>query len=243
MNRRNISTVLMGAVVASASPATQTALPASTPGSQYPEYPQSPEELAAGITPSNYNYPPLNVLRYGAVGDGKTDDAAAFNRLFAVAKVVGGTCVIPAPSSHYLVTQPLDCALTGRGGNAGFNVQMQANPHFSANSPRGSIFAKHRQSAVFDCTGNNAVQFYDLCVSTDTSVYPATCFLSARATAPAHPSCSASTTVAYSGIFPLRSTTTMEARTISSSGVISQTTVPTRPASRVPRRRKSASGP
>jgi len=41
-------------------------------------YPQTPAEAARGITPLNYNYEEMNVLRYGATGDGRSDDAAAF---------------------------------------------------------------------------------------------------------------------------------------------------------------------
>jgi len=35
------------------------------------------DEIAAGVTPTNYGYPPGDVRRYGAVGDGVTDDTAA----------------------------------------------------------------------------------------------------------------------------------------------------------------------
>ena len=40
---------------------------------------QTPTELAAGITPTNYGYVPGDVRRYGAVGDGATDDSNAFS--------------------------------------------------------------------------------------------------------------------------------------------------------------------
>jgi hypothetical protein len=36
-------------------------------------------ETAAGVTPTNFHYPPGDVRRYGAVGDGSTDDYTAFN--------------------------------------------------------------------------------------------------------------------------------------------------------------------
>ncbi len=41
-------------------------------------WPQTASELAAGITPTNYYYPPGNVQRYGGVFDGTTDDTQAF---------------------------------------------------------------------------------------------------------------------------------------------------------------------
>lgn len=40
-------------------------------------YPQTAAEAAAGVTPTNYAYPPGDLRRYGAVGDGVTDDTAA----------------------------------------------------------------------------------------------------------------------------------------------------------------------
>jgi hypothetical protein len=41
-------------------------------------YPRTDTEVSAGVTPVNYQYPPGNVRRYGAEGDGTTDDTAAF---------------------------------------------------------------------------------------------------------------------------------------------------------------------
>ena len=40
-------------------------------------YPQTAAESAAGVTPTNYGYPPGDVRRYGAKGDGTTDDTTA----------------------------------------------------------------------------------------------------------------------------------------------------------------------
>lgn len=40
-------------------------------------YPQTTDELAAGVTPTNYGYPPGAFERYGATGDGSADDAPA----------------------------------------------------------------------------------------------------------------------------------------------------------------------
>ena len=42
-------------------------------------FPITSEEIAASVTPLNYDYPPTNVLRYGAVGDNSTDNTDAFD--------------------------------------------------------------------------------------------------------------------------------------------------------------------
>ena len=56
-------------------------------------YPQTAAEISAGITPTNYAYPPLDVRRYGAVLDGVTDDTDAFEAAILVAYTAGGGAV------------------------------------------------------------------------------------------------------------------------------------------------------
>lgn len=58
-------------------------------------------ERAAGVSPKNYAYPPLNVLRYGALGDGATDDGAAILAAWRVARQQGsGTIVFPGAATY-----------------------------------------------------------------------------------------------------------------------------------------------
>ncbi|HXN95987.1 MAG TPA: glycosyl hydrolase family 28-related protein [Candidatus Acidoferrales bacterium] len=59
-------------------------------------YPLTGAETTAGVTPTNYTYPSLNVLRYGADPSNVTDSLAAFNNALAVAAVNGGTVFVPA---------------------------------------------------------------------------------------------------------------------------------------------------
>ena len=60
-------------------------------------------ERAVGVVPKNYSYPPLNVLRYGAVGDGVTDDGAAIRTAWMVATQQGdGTIVFPNAATYLI---------------------------------------------------------------------------------------------------------------------------------------------
>lgn len=59
---------------------------------------QTEAELAAGVTPLNYSYPPGDIRRYGAVGDNTTDDSAAIQRAINVMAVYGGEVFLPSPT-------------------------------------------------------------------------------------------------------------------------------------------------
>jgi hypothetical protein len=56
---------------------------------------QTPAEHAAGVTPVDKSYQPLNVMRYGALGNGADNDAEAFKTAVAVASVGGGAIYVP----------------------------------------------------------------------------------------------------------------------------------------------------
>ncbi|MFM2290169.1 MAG: hypothetical protein RL684_3312 [Pseudomonadota bacterium] len=72
-------------------------------------YDRTAQEISAGVTPTKYRYPPLDVRRYGAVGDWNgstgTDNLAAFNNAFLVANVSGGTVNVPA--GNFRVSAPI----------------------------------------------------------------------------------------------------------------------------------------
>jgi hypothetical protein len=69
-------------------------------------YPRSSAEISASITPSYYFYPVGWAPRYGATGDGSTDDAAALQKIKTLA-LAGVRCHLPKPAVHYKTSQPL----------------------------------------------------------------------------------------------------------------------------------------
>ena len=56
---------------------------------------QTAAEVAAGVTPTNVAYPPLNPFRYGALANGSADDYGALQKAVSVAQVNGGTVYLP----------------------------------------------------------------------------------------------------------------------------------------------------
>lgn len=62
---------------------------------------QTESEIAAGVTPTSYLYPPGDVRRYGAVGDGSTNNTTALRNCFS-AVGVGGTITFE-PAGVYMV--------------------------------------------------------------------------------------------------------------------------------------------
>lgn len=69
-------------------------------------YPQTAAEIAAGILPKNFSYPPLNVLRYGADPTGSADSTAAIQAACAVANEGNGGRVY-LPTGSYKVTSTI----------------------------------------------------------------------------------------------------------------------------------------
>ena len=63
-------------------------------------YPQSTAENAASTTPTDFTFPPGNAKRYGAVGDGTTDDTAALQ-----AWIDCGETDLTLPAGDYLTSK------------------------------------------------------------------------------------------------------------------------------------------
>lgn len=66
-------------------------------------YPQTAAEAAAGVTPTNYFVEPGNVRRYGAVGDGVTNDTAAIQAAINVAAAANSGRSVFIPAGRWVV--------------------------------------------------------------------------------------------------------------------------------------------
>lgn len=69
-------------------------------------YPRTAAEIAAGVTPVNFSYAPNNVKRYGAIGNGSTDDTAAIRVALNYAGANGLTSLF-FPEGNYKITSTL----------------------------------------------------------------------------------------------------------------------------------------
>lgn len=67
-------------------------------------YPRTAAEISAGVTPTNYAYEQGHVTRYGAVGDGTTNDATAWQTAIDVMYAAGGGFVLCIPGASYKLT-------------------------------------------------------------------------------------------------------------------------------------------
>lgn len=68
-------------------------------------YPQAAAELAAGVTPASYIYPPGDVRRY--MVDGATDDTTAFTTAISVAQEMTNGGFVHVPAGSYTVSSTL----------------------------------------------------------------------------------------------------------------------------------------
>lgn len=154
-------------------------------GSVPPSLARQPAETLAGEIPTNYLFPMLNILRYGAVGDGVTNDAPAFQSAINVAKKGGGTVIVPAPPAtatppangpSFLLTSPLNCTNSTTNNIPGWGIRGDYGPT-TGNVPEITI--KHTGHG-FDLSGNYGVLIENLNIRTDAVTQPLTVFFLAR---------------------------------------------------------------
>lgn len=130
----------------------------------------APAEITAEIRPVNQAYFELDVKRYGAVGDGVTNDAHAFNVTAAVARVLGGEIRVSKPRVTYLLTEPWDLTNDDLvNPQHGFIIRGEAAAY--DNNVSAHMLIKHTGHAL-DCAGTLSVRLRDLVIATDDTVYP-----------------------------------------------------------------------
>jgi len=172
MRRRDISRALIASAAASAAPGVLAGAQARD-GAQYPTI---GAEAAAGLTIADSRYPPGCVDRYGInAAPGTTSMVPAFNAAIQQAQR-GGAQVTYGATAPYLLDSPVNCTFAGRANQHGVVIRNLGD----AGGGFPSLIAKHRGVAVFDCTGTEIVELYDVVIGTDPAVYPQTGVLWAR---------------------------------------------------------------
>jgi len=87
-----------------------------------PAYRATNAETSAGVTPTNYTYPPGNALRYGVLGDGTSDDTQALGNWLKV----GGDLYLPLPTgSYYKISAALTPVSNTTITGAGYRSQIR----------------------------------------------------------------------------------------------------------------------
>lgn len=124
-------------------------------------YPRTTAEITAGVTPTYYGYPPGDVRRYGATGDGTTDDTVAVQKAFTVAQVAGG--LISIPRGAYRITSSITLTNAGgivvQGEGAGLIDTVGSVLVCDTGSSNGFIFSNVDGAEIADLriTGSNVV--------------------------------------------------------------------------------------
>lgn len=125
---------------------------------------RTPAEVAAGVTPINTAYDPYNVRRYGAKGDGVTDDTAAINAAILVASQTNagapGSAVLFPVGTYEIsstITLPNHVKLVGANKEASV-IQAISTWNsttypfmFKADNGSSSMFDSTTEDILFDC--------------------------------------------------------------------------------------------
>ena len=106
-------------------------------------------EVTAGVTPTNYDYPPGHAFRYGMSNDGTTDNTSAFNN--AVLACTAGYYTLWVPGGTYrfasrpnTIGNPISIRAEARGATfflKDYNEATASNGFISSNS--GALFLEN----------------------------------------------------------------------------------------------------
>jgi hypothetical protein len=96
-------------------------------------FPRTDLEIDAAITPVSYLYPPGDVRRYGAIGDGATDDTSAVQNAISTGhNVVGenGKTYLCGPLTQSVDGQFIDfsgCSINLKAGSSSFQLLLEGS--------------------------------------------------------------------------------------------------------------------
>lgn len=138
-------------------------------------YDQTAGEILAGVVPTNTLYQPGNIIRYGATGDGVTDDRTAIQKAINVARLDGTDVLLPPPFVYYLVQGDLDCTVTGGAQQRGFAIRGLGTPCID----KPTFVFDHAGEHCFDLAAARTVRLENFTVHTG-DAYPGDCFFLAR---------------------------------------------------------------
>jgi len=115
------------------------------------------ENMTTKIKNAQIYYAPLNIMDFGAVGDGTTDDSAAMTAALAALPANGGTLIIPAGTNIYLnttsytFTKP-NVVIQGEGQNSKITSNVTSGAFVFTTKPGSGTkflnFALYLQSAT-----------------------------------------------------------------------------------------------
>jgi hypothetical protein len=119
----------------------------------------------------------ISVKDFGAVGDGVTDDTAAFNAAIDYLRTqtyTGGTLIIPDPDEFYAVTS-VDCTGFSFNSVKFITIKGQNNQSTIINGTQNDV-------AVWDCTGSSRMTICDIWIGTKLGTYAQCGLLLSRST-------------------------------------------------------------
>jgi hypothetical protein len=132
----------------------------------------TPAEIAAGVTPVNYAWPPGYVDRYATNSTpGTTDMTAAFNAAFKVANLLG--CAVRwGATAPYRLNSPVNCTQM-----RGVIAYDESAGKLSNGVP--SVIIAHTGHG-FDLAASTEMSFHDICANNLSGTVPKTLFFMAR---------------------------------------------------------------
>jgi len=129
---------------------------------------------AVNVFGGRTNFPTyFNVLSYGAVGDGVTDDTASISNAYAAANLKGGTVYFPAPLVSYKLTQTINITNNVRtlGDIAGVPWWWDTN------IVKGSCIEFDTSNSVMFRVTSTLAQFENIAFLNTNTVYVSGCFV------------------------------------------------------------------